>query len=293
VRVGEGTKPWLRAPADEFVAAFMEGGSLAPLTEWVRSESPRADLHLWSDDQAQMHRARIVSGTIGVLDIDWSPVRFQVSARRPFTKLAAVTLDSFWHPNSAAAGPVARAVTFASRALTDVSSRTRFAVDALARFGMLTQDYAPLVSGPLTDATAVVTTQEALLPAPIPGGAPFFSAAPDAIVADEHGRLELVRTYTSRAPELRFAAAQAHVDLKLFGRPGDEQVRNLERIAASRRLLGLPAIGRPLSDAPVRAHVLVEAGASDRLVEQYEAVRTRLVERGVLDAEALRFTVLG
>ena len=222
MRIGEGTKPWLRAPAEEFVAAFTESGSLAPLTEWVRSVSPRADLHLWSDNQAQMHRARIVSGTIGILDIDWSPVRFQVSARRPFTSLAAETLDSSWHPNSASAGPVARAVTFASLALVEVSSRTRFAVDALGRFGMLTQDYAPLVSGPLTDAPAVVTTQEALLPAPIPGGAPFFSAAPDAIVADEHGRLELVRTYTSRAPELRFAAAQAHVDLELFGESSEE-----------------------------------------------------------------------
>ena len=292
MRVGEGTKPWLRAPAEEFVAAFAGGGSLAPLADWVRSVSPRADLHLWSDNQAQMHRARIVSGTIGILDIDWSPVRFQVSARRPFTKLAAVTLDSFWHPNSASAGPVGRAVTFASRALSDVSSRTRFAVDALARFGMLTQDYAPLVSGPLTDATAVVTTQEALLPAPIPGGAPFFSAAPDAIVADQHGRLELVRVYTSRAPELRFAAAQAHVDLELFGRPGDEQVRNLERIAASRRALGLPTTSALLSGAPVGAHVLVEARASDRLIEQYEAVRTRLLERGHLDPARLRLTVV-
>lgn len=238
-----------------------------------------------------MHRARIVSGTVGILDIDWSPVRFQVTARRPFTKLAVGLLDSAWHPNGASAKPVASAVTFATLALAAAAPRSRFAIDALAPFDMITQDYTPLVSGHLTDLPPVVATQAALVPSPIAGGAPFFSAVPDAIVADG-GRLELVRTYTSRAPELRFAAAQAHVDLELFAGPSDEQLMTFEAIAASRRVLGLPTTRSSVADVPARAHVFVEAGASARLIEQYETVRSTLVERALLDQKLLRFTVV-
>lgn len=276
---------WARVPSDDFVAAFSTGGPLNPLTAWVLEQGPRADLHLWSDPKAQMHRARIVSGTVGLVDIDWSPVRFQISARRPLNKLATSTLDSAWHPNSAAAVPVTRALGFLTRALDETAARARFSVAALADSAMITQEYAPLLTGPLTETTPVVAVQDALLPAPVAGGAPFFSSAPDAVTVDD-GRLQLVRVYGARAPELRFAAAQAHVDVELFALEGAEQ------IAAARRHLGLRAALVPIRDAPVRALVVVEGGASDRLIEQYEAVRSRLVERGVLDAHALRFTVL-
>lgn len=285
VTVIEGTKVWARVPSDDFVAAFSARGPFDAITAWVLNHGARADLHLWSDPKAQMHRARVVSGSLGLVDIDWSPVRFQISARRPLNKLAAATLDSAWHPISASKRPVSAALDFLARALDETATRARFSIDALAYRSMITQEYAPLLDRPLAEASPVLAVQEALDPAPVPGGAPFFSAAPDAVAADD-GQIELVRVYGARAPELRFAAAQAHVDLQLFAMEG------AERIAAARRRLGLRTAHTPVRDAPARAHVIVERGASERLIAQYEAVRARLVERDVLDPSAVRFTVV-
>ncbi|RWR17275.1 hypothetical protein D8Y23_11935 [Microbacterium enclense] len=279
------TRIWARAPADDFVTAFSESGPLHPLTAWVLAQGPRADLHLWSDRKAQMHRARIVSGTVGLANIDWSPVRFQISARRPLNRLADGTLDSSWHPHTSSSVPVGRAVDFLIRALDEVAERARFSVVALAGRPMVTQEYAPLLAGSLTETPPVLAVHEALLPAPIPGGAPFFSSAPDAVIADD-GTLELVRVYGARAPELRYAAAQAHVDVELFAMDG------VERIVAARRHLGLRSAPPPTRASPQRAHVIVESGASERLIAQYEAVRSRLVERGVRGAARVRFTVV-
>jgi hypothetical protein len=274
---------WQRAPAELFVDQFAEDGPLGGLTRWVRENSPRADLHLWSDEQAAMHRARIFSGTVGLLDVAWAPQRFQITARRPLTQLASAWLDSTWYPIAVAPSRVERAIAFAELARDQVERRARFGVHALTGLGMLTQEYAPLLAGHLEDTEEVPAVREALLPPPIAGGSPFFSAAPDAVVADSDGRIELVRIYSSRAPELRFAAAQAQVDLALFS----AEQRTLDGVAAARRRLGLPTIEVPLADAPTRARIILEAGASERLREQYEAVRRRLIERGRLAEGAL------
>lgn len=272
----------MRAPAAEFVAQFTDDGPLSGLTRWVRSA--RADLHLWSDEQAAMHHARIVTGTIGLLDVSWDPQRFQFTARRPFTQLAADFLDSSWYPIAAAPARVEQAIAFATAARDQAERRARFGAESLGALHMLTQEYAPQLSGHLEETAEVRAVREALLPPPVAGGAPFFSAAPDAVIADSEGRIELVRIYTSRAPELRFAAAQAQVDLALFS---DEARPHLDRIATVRRMLGLPTTERPLADLPARGRIILEAGASERLREQYEAVRQRLIERGVLTEESL------
>ncbi len=264
----------------------------AGLTQWVRATAPDLDLHLWSDVQAGVHRARIVSGTVGLIDILWAPHRFQISAHRPFTRTATGWLDAAWYPTHAAAARVRRAVSFGEMVRAQVAPRARFGITALADAAMLTQDYTPLLAGPLDDARVAEAVRDALLPPPIPGGAPFFSVSPDAVLADAQGELVLARVYGERAPELRFAAAQAVVDLGLYAElkhdERAEQIRHLERIADVRRELGLRTAAAPLRHAgPARALVLVEHGASPRLREQFEAVQSRLVERGLLEAATL------
>ena len=278
-------RPWLRAPVEVFVAQFADDAPFAGLTRWVRETAPDLDLHLSSDVAAGVHRARIVSGTVGLIDVSWSPHRFQITPRRPFTRSASGLLDDAWYPVSAAPARVARAVAFGEIAREQAARRARFGVRALGSRAVVTQDYAPVLTTPLESTPEVAAVREALLPAPVPGGSPFFSTAPDAVALADDGVVEFVRVYADRAPELRFAAAQALVDLGLHAGLGPaeraEQRRHFGRLAATRQELGLRR-SPPARDAAVRARILVESGMSPRLQEQFRAVRDRLIERGLL-----------
>src|SRR5688572_20932253 len=95
-------RAWLRAPVEPFVEQFSDDGAFGGLTQWVRAASPALDLHLWSDASAAMHRARVVAGTVGLIDLVWSAHRFQIAARRPFTRIAGGLLDDGWYPTRAA-----------------------------------------------------------------------------------------------------------------------------------------------------------------------------------------------
>lgn len=286
------TRSWRRAPVDAFVEQFADAGPFGGLTQWVRAGQPSLDLHIWSDVPAGVHRARVYSGTVGLIDVVWSPHRFQITARRPFTRHAAGWLDSAWYPTRSAPARVLRAVAFGETVRALAADRARFGVAALDGLGLVTQEYAPLLAGALESTVVVGRVREALLPAPIPGGAPFFSTAPDAVVLGADGAVEFVRVYSERAPELRFAAAQALVDLGLHGDLGDsdraEQCAHFARVGRVRRFLGLRAPAVEPARRPARALVVRAASPSPRLLDQFAAVRDRLADRGLLDAAALR-----
>jgi len=258
----------------------------------VRAGGPALDLHLWSDPSAATHRARIVTGTIGLIDLVWSPHRFQIAPRRPFTRIAAGRLDDAWYPTRAAPERVRSAVAFGEAARELAASRAAFGVAALAGLAIVTQEYSPQLAGPLEAFPEVTGIRHALLPSPIRGGEPFFAAAPDAVSLGADGVIELVRVYSARAPELRFAAAQAVADLALVAalEPAAQrqQAVHFDRIAAARAALGLPAPARPAADAPARARILAAPDSSPRLAEQFRAVRDRLVERALLAEGAVR-----
>ncbi len=283
---GARLRAWLRAPVEPFVAQFGDDGPFGGLTQWVRAASPALDLHLWSDAPAGNHRARIVTGTVGLIDVVWSPHRFQIAARRPFTRVAASWLDNSWYPTRAAPERVQRAVAFGERARELAASRAGFGVTALARLPLVTQEYTPLIEGPLEATPEVARIREALLPSPIVGGDPFFSAAPDAVALGADGVVEFVRVYSERAPELRFAAAQALADLSLLaGLDPDSRrllLRHFDRIVETRRWLGLPTATAGAVDEPGRARILAADHLSPRLEEQFHTVRARLIDRGLL-----------
>lgn len=280
-------RAWLRAPVEPFAEQFADDGPFGGLTQWVRGGAPALDLHLWSDVAAGVHRARVVSGTVGLIDVAWSQHRFQIAARRPFTRAAVGWLDSAWHPLAAAPARVLRAVAFGERARESALSRAGFGIAALTGLPIVTQEYAPLLTARLESAPKVAEVRAALRPAPVPGGEPFFSAAPDAVAWAPDGVLEFVRVFSARAPELRFAAAQAVVDLGLFNgldaQDRAAQIEHFARISTVRRNLGLRAAAAGLDDGGARARILIDAGSSDRLRLQFDAVRERLIERGLLD----------
>lgn len=285
-------RAWSRAPVEEFVAQFRDDGVFGGLTQWVRATSPALDLHLWSDPAAATHRARVVTGTVGLIDLVWSPHRFQIAPRRPFTRIAAGRLDGSWYPTRAAAERVRRAVAFGDEARGLAASRAEFGISALAGRRIVTQEYAPLLTGPLEGAPEVADIRRALLPPPIPGGEPFFAAAPDAVVVAGDGVVEFVRVYSARAPELRFAAAQAVADLRLAAALAPDarrqQLLHFDRVARARAGLGLAAPEGVAADAPARARIVASADSSPRLVEQFRAVRDRLLEHALLDEGMLR-----
>jgi len=285
-------RPWTRAPVDEFVAQFADQGPFGGLTQWVRAAGRGLDLHLWSDPSAATHRARVVTGTVGLIDIVWSPNRFQIAARRPFTRIAAGRLDDAWYPTRSAPERVRSAVAFGEAARELAASRAAFGIAALAGLDVVTQEYTPQIAGPLEGMPQIGDIRSALLPSPIPGGDPFFAAAPDAVALGADGVVELVRVYSSRAPELRFAAAQAVADLGLVAalEPGlrRQQALHLDRTVAARAALGLPGPSRRALDAPARARILASPDSSPRLADQFRAVRDRLVERGLLVEGVLR-----
>lgn len=289
-------RPWLRAPVDPFVEQFADDGAFGGLTQWVRAASPALDLHLWSDGSAAMHRARVVAGTVGLIDLAWSPRRFQIAARRPFTRIPGGWLDDAWYPTRAAPERVRRAVAFGELARDLAASRTEFGIGALSRLAIVTQEYAPQLAGPLEATPEVTAIRAALDPSPISGGEPFFAAAPDAVALGADGIVEFVRVYSARAPELRFAAAQAVADSSLFGAldPASrrQQLRQFDQLTASRTRLGLPTSSRVVVDGPARARILASADLSPRLHEQFRAVRARLVDRGLLAEGTLRVEVI-
>ncbi|WP_395640120.1 hypothetical protein [Pseudolysinimonas sp.] len=289
-------RAWLRAPADGFVSQFGDDGPFGGLTQWVRAAGPALDLHLWSDASAAMHRARVVTGTVGLIDLAWSPHRFRIAARRPFTRVAGGWLDDAWHPTRAAAERVRRAVAFGEVARGLAASRAAFGIAALTGLGIVTQEYAPVLAAPLEATPEVAEIRHALMPPPIPGGEPFFASAPDAVAVGADGVIEFVRVYSARAPELRFAAAQAVADLDLFAAldPASrrDQLGHFDRVVAARARLGLPTTRRAAVDVPARARILASADLSPRLEEQFRSVQTRLVERGLLRERALRVEVV-
>jgi hypothetical protein len=287
---------WARAPADGFVEQFADDGPFGGLTQWVRAASPALDLHLWSDPSAAMHRARVVAGTVGLIDLVWSPHRFQIAARRPFTRIPGGWLDDAWYPTKAAGERVRRAVAFGEVARDLAASRAEFGIAALSRLDVVTQEYSPLLAGPLEATPEVAGIRRALDPSPISGGEPFFAAAPDAVALGADGVVEFVRVYSARAPELRFAAAQAVADLGLFAAldPAERrrQLRHFDLVVAARTRLGLPTSSGSAVGGPARARILASADLSPRLHEQYRSVRARLVEHGLLDDGALRMDVV-
>lgn len=289
-------RPWLRAPVEAFVEQFADDGAFGGLTQWVRAASPALDIHLWSDASAAMHRARVVAGTVGLIDLVWSPHRFQIAARRPFTRIPGGWLDDAWYPTRAAPERVRRAVAFGEVARDLAAARADFGIAALSRLALITQEYAPVLAGPLESTPEVADIRRALDPSPIPGGEPFFAAAPDAVALGADGVVEFVRVYSARAPELRFAAAQAVADLGLFGAldPASrrQQLRHFDLLVGARARLGLPTSSRPAADGPSRARVVASADLSPRLQEQFRSVRARLVDLGLLAEGTLRVEVI-
>lgn len=285
-------RAWLRAPLGAFAAEFASSGAFGQLTFVVRASSGRLDLHLWSDQLAGVHRARVRSGTVRLLDLTWEPQRFRLAAARPFIRDAGAWLHDRWHPATSAPALMPQVAAFVESARERVAERARFSADAVTRHAVVTQEYAPRLRSRLDDAAIVGTVRDALVPAPVAGGEPFFSAAPDAVVLAPDGRLGLLRTYSARAPELRLAAAQAVIDLALLtSTPPNEaiaQLHHFDQVCEVRRALGLraPERGADASRAP-HAIVAVAENASARSLDQFEAVRSRLVERGLLDPTQL------
>lgn len=289
-------RAWLRAPADPFVEQFADDGAFGGLTQWVRAASPALDLHLWSDRSAAMHRARVVAGTVGLIDLIWSPHRFRIAARRPFTRSASGWLDDAWHPERAAPERIRRAVGFGEIARELAASRAEFGIAALSRLDVITQEYTPLLAAPLETTPLIADIRQALIPSPIAGGEPFFAAAPDAVSIGVDGVVEFVRVYSARAPELRFAAAQAVADVGLYAAldpiSRQQQVQHFTRLASARRRLGLPTTPRAAVDAPARARILASADLSPRLRDQFRSVRARLVDHGLLPEDTLQVEVV-
>jgi hypothetical protein len=138
----------------------------------------------------------------------------------------------------------------------------------------------------------------ALTPNPVPGPLHPFTAVSDALFLDADGVLVVSEIEGRRAPEVRFAAAQAIVYLKLLRRflEADAAALDLLRtVVASRRALGLgvPLLDRVTATGQTAALVSVQEGVSPKLLAQFESVRRTLEESGIEEASQLRVEVVG
>ncbi|MFT4211528.1 MAG: hypothetical protein QM626_06600 [Microbacterium sp.] len=280
-------RSWRRAPVEELTAAFAPRGEFGRLTTAARLLG--ADVHLWSDLRAEVHRARIWLADRRLLDIAWEPSRAALHPHRDLRTAQPLLPWDRWLPTSACAEQIAEVVQALRSARRTLDER-RGAPPLLAAAGvqLLTQEYAPFfIDARVRRATLRELAGDvvsALDPAPVPGSGLILSYTPDALAVASDGTLAVMRRYRPRAPEVRFAAAQAVLDIRLLRdiveRGGQAQRHDLDVVRHARMRLGFGSLPA-LRFGDIRTVVGLDAGTSPRLRQQAEAVAEALRSNGI------------
>ncbi|MEY2847903.1 MAG: hypothetical protein RI885_568 [Actinomycetota bacterium] len=294
----------IRPPGPLLVAAFSPFGVLGALTRYVRGVRYPVDLHLWSDVDANLHRARLHCGLARVLDVHFDRRRWRFGgdpARRD-------DFDPAWTRWMSDAElrerlpALLRYLDLVLPAAADGRGAVGAGAFAVRGRAVIQQEFSAIFNSAEERRRVMdeigADLVAALTPNPVPGPVHAFTAVSDALFLDASGALVVAEIEGRRAPEVRFAAAQAIVYLRLLRRWLGSEPSALSLVAATitaRRSLGLgsPLLDRVALSGLTAAVVSIQDGASPRLLAQFSAVRQALERSGVREAQDLRVELVG